>query len=193
MRTCIKCGVAKPATAEHFQRRGEGFRGSCRACTSDYGKQWRLDNVDYQRQWRGSRPNYSIEYQRANRDDVRRNSKAWKQRNPEKLRASDRAVKRRKQKRDPASFRARAASYRARKCKADGSFTKSDIARLMKAQRNQCWWCSSMLREYHVDHRIPLARGGTNRPDNLVLACPPCNLTKHSKMPWEMRQNARLL
>ena len=29
-----------------------------------------------------------------------------------------------------------------------------------------------------VDHVIPLARGGSNADDNLVLACDPCNKEK---------------
>jgi len=36
---------------------------------------------------------------------------------------------------------------------------------------------------YHVDHKIPLALGGTNDLDNLTIACPPCNLSKGIK-PW---------
>jgi len=31
-----------------------------------------------------------------------------------------------------------------------------------------------------TDHRIPLSRGGSNFIDNIVPACRPCNLRKHT-------------
>ena len=34
------------------------------------------------------------------------------------------------------------------------------------------------LEDYEIEHRTPRARGGTDDPDNLVLACPSCNAEK---------------
>ena len=79
-----------------------------------------------------------------------------------------------------------AAHRRAGKRQAKGTFTKDHVAKMNAAQAGRCWWCGRMLTKYHIDHRIPLSRGGSNGPENLVLACPPCNLRKHAKMPWEM-------
>ena len=31
---------------------------------------------------------------------------------------------------------------------------------------------------FHIDHVIPIARGGTNEPDNLQVLCQPCNQRK---------------
>jgi hypothetical protein len=38
-------------------------------------------------------------------------------------------------------------------------------------------------RPWHLDHAIPLARGGEDAPENLVLSCEMCNLRKHDQMP----------
>lgn len=40
-----------------------------------------------------------------------------------------------------------------------------------------CHWCKIPLDAAAgtIDHIVPLSRGGTNGPDNLVLACEPCN------------------
>lgn len=45
---------------------------------------------------------------------------------------------------------------------------------------NRCHWCKVEL-EMHtssIDHLIPLARGGTHDPANLVLSCRPCNAAR---------------
>lgn len=37
----------------------------------------------------------------------------------------------------------------------------------------------------HIDHVWPLSKGGSNGPENLVLACAECNLRKSAKTPME--------
>ncbi|MBZ5623051.1 MAG: HNH endonuclease [Acidobacteriia bacterium] len=41
-----------------------------------------------------------------------------------------------------------------------------------------------------IDHYIPLSKGGTNFPDNIVLACWPCNNRKRAKLPSEFRSKS---
>jgi 5-methylcytosine-specific restriction endonuclease McrA len=36
-----------------------------------------------------------------------------------------------------------------------------------------------------VDHIIPVAKGGSDDPENLVAACKRCNFSKQDKMPDE--------
>lgn len=43
-----------------------------------------------------------------------------------------------------------------------------------------CGYCRS-TEELQVDHRISVARGGSNALENLITACGPCNLSKGSK------------
>jgi hypothetical protein len=53
-------------------------------------------------------------------------------------------------------------------------------------QKGLCLYCGEALKgEYHVDHFIPLSRGGNNWPENIVLACSGCNIRKHNQLPWE--------
>lgn len=46
--------------------------------------------------------------------------------------------------------------------------------------RYKCVYCGKSVRavKCHVDHVIPLAKGGTSQPDNLALACVSCNQAK---------------
>lgn len=68
---------------------------------------------------------------------------------------------------------------------AEGSFSKSDIDLIFNNQKGLCKYCNADLKlsGYHIDHRIPLSKEGTNWPDNLQLLCPRCNLKKNSKLP----------
>lgn len=70
--------------------------------------------------------------------------------------------------------------------RATGHLTTADIRRQYDRQRGHCYWCRGALDEkYHVDHVIPLSRGGANDPSNIVIACAPCNLSKGAKLPEE--------
>lgn len=80
---------------------------------------------------------------------------------------------------------------RARKLYNGGMYSLADVRLLIRTQPN-CWWCGKKLNgKHHLDHRIPLARGGANSIGNLCLSCPKCNQRKSAKMPWEF--NGRLL
>lgn len=44
---------------------------------------------------------------------------------------------------------------------------------------------------YHVDHRTPLSRGGTNKLSNLTLACPSCNSRKGNRLAEDFMTDER--
>ncbi len=48
----------------------------------------------------------------------------------------------------------------------------------------QCSYCSEWIapRSAEVDHVVPLSRGGSHGPDNLAIACRPCNRSKSNKL-----------
>jgi 5-methylcytosine-specific restriction endonuclease McrA len=45
-----------------------------------------------------------------------------------------------------------------------------------------CRYCGDEAGPFHIDHVEPLARGGSNRDDNLCVACAPCNFAKAAKV-----------
>ena len=80
---------------------------------------------------------------------------------------------------------------RARERNIAGSFTRRDLERLFKLQCGKCAYCRVKLgRKHHVDHIVPVAKGGTNDPSNLQLLCIPCNRKKAARDPLDF---ARLL
>ena len=75
---------------------------------------------------------------------------------------------------------------RARLLKAEGQYTSRDVERLRWFQDDCCYYCSQKLdyntpKQVHVEHMIPLFRGGSNRPNNLCLSCKQCNDRKGKK------------
>lgn len=69
------------------------------------------------------------------------------------------------------------------------------IPRLGGAQRWKCAICQTSIKaRYHVDHIMPIARGGKHEPRNLQLLCPSCNVRKNAKDPIAyMQELGRLL
>ncbi len=75
---------------------------------------------------------------------------------------------------------------RARMRNAEGTHTPEDIQRIFAEQEGQCAYCGIRLfweipGDVHIDHIQPLARGGSNWPDNLACTCADCNLSKVDK------------
>jgi 5-methylcytosine-specific restriction endonuclease McrA len=52
----------------------------------------------------------------------------------------------------------------------------------------RCYLCGKVAKvgERHVDHIMPLSKGGKHRPSNLAIACATCNLRKNAKLPEEV-------
>lgn len=55
-------------------------------------------------------------------------------------------------------------------------------AKAKTAVRVRCAYCGKYPKvgQRHVDHVIPLSRGGSHSADNLLIACGSCNLAKHA-------------
>ena len=76
-----------------------------------------------------------------------------------------------------------------------GNVTTQQLKELYSTVKN-CYWCNTKLnkKNTHLDHFIPLSRGGLHTIDNLVLSCSCCNLKKSNKDPFEFAQErGRLL
>jgi len=130
------------------------------------------------------------EWQPANRGRLNEAKRAWRAANPEK----QRAMEKRAYAKDKEKVLAKVRNRNARKRNSSGSHTAKDIANLLVKQKGKCPNCLSKLDKYHVDHIVPLAKGGANSPDNLQCLCPACNVRKSDKDPMEWaNENGRLI
>lgn len=118
-------------------------------------------------------------YQARNKERVAQRARAYYLANQEKRREYNRIYQNRR---------------RGVKIRADGTYSAEDIALQYERQKGRCHYCKKKVgNTYHVDHVVPLSRGGTNWPDNLVVTCPHCNLSKNNKLPHEWIQGGKLL
>ena len=54
-------------------------------------------------------------------------------------------------------------------------------AHVFECDGGQCVYCGAVDGVFHIDHVHPVALGGSSTPENLVVACRPCNLSKGAK------------
>jgi 5-methylcytosine-specific restriction endonuclease McrA len=173
-KVCPKCGRNLPETSEYFHRHGDGLQSACKQCRCAAAREYRKQNID---KVRAARRRWQV----AHAEAMRLHRKKWRANHPERVleyRREWTALHR-------DSRHSYAAARRAAEKGAIGSHTAEDVQAQLARQSGRCFYCGKKLREYQVDHVVPLALGGGNGPENLVLACPSCNLSKQAKHPMD--------
>ena len=85
---------------------------------------------------------------------------------------------------------------RARQSGSEGTHTVTEVMILLEKQKWICAgpMCQTSLRKArHLDHIMPLIKGGSNNIANLQWLCPTCNLRKYTKDPIDFAQENGLL
>lgn len=195
---CAKMLPADPVSFRRDRARQDGLSSRCRNCSkkvdvayrakrdkkaqAEAAKRWRDANPEYQKAWRENNPDYHKQWRAENPGYDRK----WAAANPGYFAATQsKCYRNRTAEQKTAIQRAKRAKRRKQLASSIDNFKPADVTKAIAAQKNTCWWCASKLDQYHVDHRIPLAKGGGNGANNIVISCPPCNQKRGAKMPWE--------
>ncbi len=192
----------------------------CIECAKGYrAKQWRTNpnrrqkdrerkervreftNVTYRKQYAQNPERYRAKARRAywkSPENYRQRRKEYQKRAPEVYlqKARDRTRQWALDNPDRAMRNAKVAKHkrRSRERGATGSFDVNNLTTLFTAQSGRCVYCKDKLdRKYHVDHIVPLSKGGSNDPANLQLLCASCNLSKASSDPIVYAQSLGFL
>lgn len=119
---------------------------------------------------------------------------AWAKRNADKVQAS----RRKRYANDPA-YRLKCNAYarqrEARKLNAKIGNLKEFLKQLATAKHHKCYWCHKLipLGKIHLDHVMPLVKGGAHAAFNLVTACQSCNCHKQGQHPNQFIKNGQLI
>jgi hypothetical protein len=146
------------ANAETVKARTKAWYDNNRDKAASYSKAWAQANPD-------KVAAASKRWRSANTAKVAANTKAWSQANLEKERFS--SAKRRALQLGNGVF----------------AVTLKELKRLYAAP---CAYCGQPSE--HIDHIIPISRGGRHSIGNLVGACAPCNLSKSVKLITEWKK-----
>ncbi len=112
-------------------------------------------------------------YHRNNPEKHYESTKRWNKRNPHRVKTSEQ-------------------KYRA--LKASAATDTESVRQFFSWIKNQdfvtCTYCGVFIsgKSVHIDHIVPLSRGGSHLPDNFALACGSCNSSKHDLLLSEWRR-----
>lgn len=219
MKICTKCKIEKPKTEYRKDSKSkDGISHSCKQCRDAYNAAYRAANAEsiaikcreYQDRNRESIAAQKRKYNAENAAEIAEQTRAYRDKNRSEIAAQKSAhysknkesISLRLKKYYESNremFSAHGRARKARKKNAEGRHSASEVVVIFEKQRGLCANCKAALlmsgkQKYHVDHIMPLAKGGSNWPSNLQCLCPTCNLKKNAKDPvkWA-NENGRLI
>lgn len=179
-KVCRACKQELPRSAFFVRKSNkDGLYSYCRACNVEKCRAYTAKRTgwkEYKREYDRKRVSrirdklaaQARERYKATRAQKLENARRWAEQNPEKRKEISQNYK-----------------HRRRAIERVGLSTR-EFAKWKSAQPKVCHWCGvKCARRYHVDHYVPLSKGGKHETDNLVIACRECNFRKHAKDPLE--------
>ena len=167
-KTCKRCNQA--VAISNFYKHAtnkDGLMGVCKACHNSRCR-------DNERANKEGRARYWAKYYKANQIKMRERSRRYKHNNPEKVKAAYSAWR----KQDPERDKKKHAARRSAMMGVRSFYVSSkELARL---RAMPCFYCGANSPS-HIDHVVPLSKGGNNSIGNYLPACKRCNSSKKDR------------
>jgi hypothetical protein len=203
MKRCTKCKQIKPLEYFDIEKRvKDGRTSQCKRCRLNTKNACRQKHPDRQRE-------YNKRYYEANADGMRNRSRAyreshrdqvaeynrkwyaehkelanqlcrnWYQRNKERVKEQHRQYyKKHPEKNLRNCYRRRALIG----LTVVNRLTRKQWEEIKAAYKQHCAYCGCKPEKLTQDHVIPLSKGGLHTANNVVPACPQCNIAKKDKI-----------
>ncbi len=203
MKLCTVCQTKKNLFDFHVSRRTkDGYNNLCKTCKSTSDKKYRDANKE-------SLKVSSLKYRTDNKEAISTKKRETyrsatpkeveerKHKKRERAKNYSEEIKQRKRDYDKQYFSSEAGkkvtALSAKKRRAqqlsseDGTITYQSLDKLMLIQESKCKYCNTDLDLQpkgcvHLDHVIPLSKGGIHSINNVVWSCAMCNYKKNNKL-----------
>lgn len=178
MKQCTRCLESFPATLEFFYKDKKYLRSHCKKCSALILKNWKAKNskkvATYQKKWVKENPE---------------SAKKWAKENPESVNASQRKWSKNNLEKESAKVRKR------RALKMGNGHIPYSIEDVLEKYGTKCHICNLEINTnanrqpgkdgwqngLHIDHLIPISRGGADTLENVRPAHGLCNVKKGAK------------
>lgn len=168
----------------------------------------RLANLKAQKKYRdspkGKRPDYmreyhhkyrernrvqllakKSEYRKANKEKCVAGVRKWRSRNGDKVLRKNRQWK----KANPEKVAVHNERRRSLKASLPSTLTHEEWKQILKEHKRRCHYCGVRSGNLHQEHKVPISKGGGYTKENIVPACPKCNLAKGTKSYKEFKKD----
>ena len=190
MKLCTKCKTKKPHT--EFTKNShtlDGLRNACKSCEkirqADYYKAHKEEISKRNIAWKKANPKKLLTEEE--QEKVKQRAKEYYEKNKDKIKQAAKEY-RKTEKGIENGKMSKALYYGRKKATNDGTITVETLRQLREQQFNACKYCGTSFitlpdRQIHLDHIIPVSKGGQHSLTNVVWSCARCNQHKSSTMP----------
>lgn len=207
---CSKCN--QELSIDNFHKstnNKDGFKGQCKKCRREYNaiyveeakekiftmrKQYRENNKEilsikkkeYYKNNKEEHKKRMKEYIDKNKAELYRKKKIYREENKERLLAQRKLYRQTPE----ARIIKRVSNFNRKVLERKAGKLDNDEVKKIVNNAKKCYWCgTSIKKSFHIDHYVPLSKGGTNAIENIVISCPQCNMKKHNTDPLKFAQS----
>jgi len=179
------CGKTKPLEAFAVQKLGKyGRTSKCKLCRKELYVEPNKEAIK----------KFQREYYEANKEYFKDKTRAWREANRDKRRSYDRKHREENKEHYREYEKNRSSERRLRRTAVKlGNYAEKVDYRVIRERDDTCYLCSTPFTDEerhstsltHIDHKIPLDKGGEHSYANCALTHAFCNLSKGAKTPDE--------
>lgn len=181
-KACTKCGEIKPATLDFFHKdphKKTGLTSNCKSCKSQYYKDNSKKSSEYYQNNREKILERTKQYREANHEKIIQTNRKYRELNLESYRESHRKSRRKRK--------------AIKRLSGHAPYTEAEVLNLYGTNCHLCdqpidleatrrCGLPSWELGLHIDHIIPLSKGGSDTLENVKPAHGICNVRKSSKI-----------
>lgn len=193
---CSKCKIEKDV--REFRKNKsklDGLQSECVKCAKEYrekNKEKTREYVEKNKEYNEKIREYMKQYYKKNKIKFKRKNQTYMKnymdeyykKNKIKIRERNRKYATEYRKTEKGKISIINVMHKRRCIKKQGDMTTTQLLRL-RQNAKVCYWCGVSLKKVkvHIDHYVPLSKGGLHTMSNLVVSCGKCNQIKSAKDP----------